>query len=216
LNRDFEMRQLLRAYRSGIMSEAAFEEETTKLEREVEGTAQNAGFEAFGHLYRSEREALLSFFDNLHATQMDAAVAFAKWAAVCRVPALRTGLIVIAERDAGHARILARRAHEIGGELHSVATEHGSRLVEVLANREVSDVDKLLAVTELIGEPNAAVAPIVGFASMLKRDIESQQALRLIAEDELSSATWLRDMRAFLAAEPSAESWPPLRTPIGS
>lgn len=27
-----------------------------------------------------------------------------------------------------------RPAHELGGELHSVATEHGSRLVELLAN----------------------------------------------------------------------------------
>jgi hypothetical protein len=63
MNRDFEMRQLLRAYRSGIMSEAAFEEEMAKLEREAEGMGQSEGFEAFGHLYRSEREALLSFFD---------------------------------------------------------------------------------------------------------------------------------------------------------
>jgi hypothetical protein len=132
---------------------------------------------------------------------MDAAVAFAKWAAVCRVPGLRTGLIMIAERDAGHARTLARRAHEIGGELHSVATEHGSRLIEVLANREVSDLDKLLAVTELIRDPKAAAAPIVSFASLLKTDVESQQALRLMAEDELSSATWLRDISAFLGAE---------------
>ena len=34
MNRDFEIRQLLRAYRSGIMSEAAFEEEMARLEHE--------------------------------------------------------------------------------------------------------------------------------------------------------------------------------------
>jgi hypothetical protein len=123
MNRDFEIKQLLRAYRSGIMSEEAFNEEMTRLEQEGVGADQNVGFEALGQHYRSERDALLSFFDELHATQMDAAVAFAKWAAVCRTPGLRTGLIMIAERNAGHARILARRAHELGGELHSVATE---------------------------------------------------------------------------------------------
>jgi hypothetical protein len=32
MNRDFEVRQLLRAYRSGLLSEAAFEEEMNRLE----------------------------------------------------------------------------------------------------------------------------------------------------------------------------------------
>lgn len=206
MNRDFEIRQLLRAYRSGLMSEAAFNEEMTGLEHEAGGADQNPGFEAFGQHYRSERDALLSFFDELHATQMDAAVAFAKWAAVCRTPGLRTGLIMIAERNAGHARILARRAHELGGELQSVATEHGSRLVEILANAQVSDADKLTSMVRLIQEPKEAVAPILAFASMLKADVESQQALRLLADDELSTATWLRDIGLALGAPSQASS----------
>jgi hypothetical protein len=63
MNRDFEIRQLLRAFRSGIMSEAAFEEEMARLEHEALGSVggENAGFEAFGQLYRSEREAVMSF-----------------------------------------------------------------------------------------------------------------------------------------------------------
>jgi hypothetical protein len=211
MNRDFEIKQLLRAYRSGIMSEEAFNEELTRLEQEGVGADQNVGFEAFGQHYRSERDALLSFFDQLHATQMDAAVAFAKWAAVCRTPGLRTGLIMIAERNAGHARILARRAHELGGELHSVATEHGSRLVEILANAQVSDAEKLASLVALVHEPKEAVAPILAFASMLKADVESQQALRLLADDELSTATWLRDITLSLGAQtqPTSENQQP-------
>jgi hypothetical protein len=211
MNRDFEIKQLLRAYRSGIMSEEAFNEEMTSLEHEAGGADQNLGFEAFGQHYRSERDALLSFFDELHATQMDAAVAFAKWAAVCRTPGLRTGLIMIAERNAGHARILARRAHELGGELHSVATEHGSRLVEILANAQVSDAEKLASLVALVHEPKEAVAPILAFASMLRADVESQQALRLLADDELSTATWLRDITLSLGAQtqPTSENQQP-------
>jgi hypothetical protein len=211
MNRDFEIKQLLRAYRSGIMSEEAFNEEMTRLEQEGVGADQNVGFEAFGQHYRSERDALLSFFDQLHATQMDAAVAFAKWAAVCRTQGLRTGLIMIAERNAGHARILARRAHELGGELHSVATEHGSRLVEILANAQVSDAEKLASLVALVHEPKEAVAPILAFASMLKADVESQQALRLLADDELSTATWLRDITLSLGAQtqPTSENQQP-------
>src|ERR1700746_942880 len=175
MKRQFEVKKLLPPCRRRIMSEEAFNEEMTSLEHEAGGADQNLGIEAFGQHYRSERDALLSFFDELHATQMDAAVAFAKWAAVCRTPGLRTGLIMIAERNAGHARILARRAHELGGELHSVATEHGSRLVEILANAQVSDAEKLASLAALVHEPKEAVAPILAFASMLRADVESQQ-----------------------------------------
>jgi hypothetical protein len=200
MNRDFEVRQLLRAYRSGLLTEAAFEEEMNRLERAAAGgeDGQVPGFEAFGQLYRSERDAVVSFFDKLHATQIDAALAFAKWAAVCRTAGLRTGLTLIAERDACHARILERRAREIGGQLHSLSSEHGSKLVEVLANPQISDLDKLMGIVNFIPEPREAAAPILSFASILKSDVESKQALRLIAEDELSTASWLHDVCASL------------------
>jgi len=40
---------------------------------------------------------------------------------------------------------------------------------------------------------SGAVAPLLTFAAALNSDIETKQALRLLAKDELSSATWLRD-----------------------
>lgn len=208
MNRDFEVRQLLRAYRSGVMSETAFEEEMLRLEHEATGVEPGSepgpGFEAFGRRFRSEREAVINFLDQLHAVQMDAAVGFAKWATVCRTSGLRTGLLMIAERDAYHTRALERRARELGGELHSTTTEVGGKLVELLANREVADLEKLIALNSLVNDPHAAVAPIADFASLLKTDVESRQALRLIAEDELSTANWLRDVCAALAEGQSA------------
>jgi hypothetical protein len=165
MNRDVEIRQLLRAYRSGILSEAAFEEEMTRLEHEVAGPEPlTPGFEALGRSYRSEREAVIEFLDQLHATQMDAAVGFAKWSAVCRTRGLRTGLMIVAERKAYHARVLERRAHELGAELQTISSEQGSQLLELLANREISELEKLLALTALIQEPQAAVAPLMAFA----------------------------------------------------
>jgi hypothetical protein len=208
VNRDFEIRQLLRAYRSGLMSESAFDEEMTRLEHEASEPGQRSvpGFEALGRAYRSEREAVISFLDELHATQMDSAIGFAKWAAVCRTKGLRTGLIMVAEREAYHARIIERRVHELGGELHATTTEHGGKLAELLANGEISELEKLLALTSLIQEPQQAVAPILTFASALNRDGETKQALRLLAEDELSSATWLHDICAALStAQPAGE-----------
>jgi hypothetical protein len=43
MNRDFEIRQLLRAYRSGLKSEAAFDEEMVRLEHEAGGPEQGPG-----------------------------------------------------------------------------------------------------------------------------------------------------------------------------
>jgi hypothetical protein len=205
VNRDFEIRQLLRAYRSGLMSEAAFEEEMTQLERgDGEHPQAQPGFEAFGRVYRSEREAVVNFLDELHATQMETAIGFAKWAAVCRTNGLRTGLLMIAERNAYHARVLERRVRELGGELHGSPTEQGSKLVELLANREIGELEKLLALISFIRDPQEAVAPILNFASLLRSDLETRQALRLLAEDELSSATWLHEICAVLSAQVSA------------
>ncbi|HTR60665.1 MAG TPA: hypothetical protein VMH37_03115 [Candidatus Binataceae bacterium] len=204
MSRDFEVRQLLRAYRSGLLTESAFEEEMNRLEHDATGAegGEAPRFEALGQVFRSERDAVLTFFDRLHATQIDAALAFAKWAAVCRTAGLRSGLILIAERAACHARLLERRAREIGGQLHSLSSEHGSKLVEVLANPEISDLDKLMGVVNFIPEPREAAAPIANFATLLKSDLESRQALRLIAEDELSTAGWLHDVCSALTGAP--------------
>jgi hypothetical protein len=204
VNRDFEIRQLLRAYRSGLMSEAAFEEEMNRLEQGSETPAQaQPGFEAFGRVYRSEREAVINFLDELHANQMEKAIGFAKWAAVCRTNGLKTGLTMIAERDAYHARMLERRVGELGGELHGSPSEQGSKLVELLANRDIGELEKLLALISFIRDPQEAVAPIVQFASLLRADLETRQALRLLAEDELSTANWLHEIYAILSTQAS-------------
>jgi hypothetical protein len=208
MNRDFEIRQLLRAFRSGIMSEQAFEEEMTRLEHESgqPDQAVSPGFSIFGRSYRSEREAVLSFLDELHANQLDSAIAYAKWSAICAARELRTGLLMAAERAAVHARIIQRRVNELGGELRATATQHGSKLVELLANAGISDTEKLAALGSLIREPQQLAAPLLGFAEALKRDLETKQALRLIAEDELSTATWLHDMCAALDATEAASA----------
>lgn len=188
------------------MSEAAFEEEMTRLEHESgePGQLESPSFEAGGRVYRSEREAVLSFLDELHATQMDSAIGFAKWAAVCRTKGLRTGLVIAAEREAYHARIIQRRVHELGGELRATTTEQGKQMVEVLGNGAISDLEKLSALAAVIQEPQQAVAPLLAFATALNRDIETKQALRLLAEDELSTAAWLRECGTALSASQTA------------
>ena len=85
-----------------------------------------------------------------------------------------------------------RGAHEMGGELHSVAIELDSRLVEILASLSSSDTEKLASLVALIQEAEGCCSSNPNLRINVKADVESQHALRLIADDELSSATWLR------------------------
>jgi hypothetical protein len=193
MNRDFEFKQLLRAYRSGIISESTFESEMGQLEGNGHGTHTNGsgGFKAFGRSYKSERDAIVSFLDKVRAGEANGGEAFAAWAAVCKTDCIRTGIRMIAEREAYHARIFEQRLLEIGGEKRATSTEEGRKFKEYLGDASIPDNEKLLRFTKNVGEPKAAIQPICDFAELIKEDIETKEALKLFAEDELSSTTWI-------------------------
>jgi hypothetical protein len=208
MSRDFEFKQLLRAYRSGIISQSTFEEEMAQLEHG--GAPQSAnghggGFQAFGRTYKSERDAIISFLDKVRAGEANGGEAFARWAAVCKTDCIRSGLRMVAERESYHARVFEQRVLELGGEKRAANTEDGRKFSDFLANPEVSDVEKLHRFASRIGDPKEAVKPIHEFAALIKEDIETKEALRLFSEDELSSTSWLHDACAALsAAKPEA------------
>ena len=117
MGRDFEFKQLLRAYRNGIIDEATFEKEMAGLEGGSNGASTNGGgFRAMGKSYPSERAAIMSFLENGAAGEAGGAEAFTKWAEVCKTDCIRSGLRMVAEREAYHSRQLAQRLHELGGE----------------------------------------------------------------------------------------------------
>ena len=62
------------------------------------------------------------------------------------------------------------------------------------------DNEKLLRFTSDVGKPEDAIKPICDFAALLKEDLSTKEALRLFAEDELSTAKWLWDSCAALNA----------------
>jgi len=196
MNRDFEFKQLLRAYRKGIISAETFEEEMTTLENggglESAGDG-GSGFRAFGRLYHSERAAIISFLDKVRAAEAEGGEALSRWAAVCKTDWIRTALRIIAERESYHARVFEQRVLELGGEKRAASTEEGRKFSDYLGDPHVSDLDKLKSFTSRVGDPEEAVKPIHDFAALIKEDRETKEALRLFAEDELSSTTWTVD-----------------------
>jgi len=192
MNRDFEFKQLLRAYRAGIISEQAFEEEMAGLER---GAGSNgsatAGFQAFGKTYSSERDAIVSFIDKIRAAETNAGVAFANWAKVCTTDCIRSGLRMIAERESYHGRIFEQRIRDLGAECQAAVSEESRNFTQCASDPKMPDNEKLLQIAKLVTDPEAATRPIREFADLLKEDLETKEALKLFYEDELSSTKWL-------------------------
>jgi len=204
MSRDFEFKQLLRAYRGGIISQATFESEMTCLEADApmaaNGNGNGAGFKAFGRTYKSERDAVVSFLDKVRAGEAGGGEAFAAWANVCKTDCIRTGIRIVAEREAYHSRVFAERLAELGGEQRAMSSEDGRKFTAYLGNPTIPDTEKLLQFTKRVGKPEDAIKPICEFAELLKEDLSTKEALRLFAEDELSTAKWLWDSCAALNA----------------
>jgi rubrerythrin len=164
-------------------------------------------FQAFGRSYRSERAAIVSFLDKVRIGEQNGGEAFAAWAAICNTDRLRTGLRIIAEREASHSRVFERRLEELGGEKRATITESGRRFRARLADPTVSDAEKLRCFTEEVGKPEDAVKPIRDFAALLAEDLDTKEALGLFAEDELSSTKWIWDACAALTHQRRAASF---------
>jgi hypothetical protein len=192
MNRDFEFKQILRAYRAGIISDETFEAEMAGLEHGAGANGSAAsGFQALGKTYKSEREAIISFIDKTRVAETNAGVAFTNWAKVCTTDCIRSGLRMIAERESYHGRIFEQRMRDLGAECRATVSEESRKFTECASNPKMSDNDKLLQIAALVRDPEAATRPICEFADLIKEDLETKEALKLFFEDELSSTKWL-------------------------
>ncbi|HVN26976.1 MAG TPA: hypothetical protein VMT64_00740 [Candidatus Binataceae bacterium] len=200
MNKNFEFKQLLRAFRSGIIDEATFESELGALENGSAGTNGHRGFMAFGKNYGSEKEAIIAFIDRVRAGEANGADAFNGWVKSCKTECIYMGIQMIAEREAYHSRIFAKRLAELGGSPKAGATEEGRKLTETLSSTDIPDNRKFLYITSNFGKPEEAIAPLKAFGESIKEDMMTKEAVLLFCEDELSSARWLWNTCAALNA----------------
>jgi len=149
------------------------------------------GFTAFGVRFASEREAIIDLMDKIRVAEACAGDALATWAKTCADPALRGGLAVIAEREAYHGRILARRIEELGGECKAPLDPFSMESEACIADAALTDLEKLTSLVERGGDPKTLLGPVLGFAELLSEDLESKEILKLYYADEISSGYWL-------------------------
>jgi hypothetical protein len=153
-----------------------------------------ATFTAFGKEYASEHEAVLGFMNSVQVAEACAGVAIGNWIRTCKIPELRGGLKIVAEREAFHGRVFQDRVRELGGECTTELDPFSAAGERTLNDEKLSDLEKLTDLVVRAGDPEILLRPILDFANSLVEDVESKEALKLYYADEVSSATWLRAM----------------------
>jgi hypothetical protein len=162
------------------------------------------GFAAFGMTFASEREAIIGLIDKIQVAEACAGVALAGWSQSCKIPALRGGLKMIAEREAFHGRIFQQRIRDLGAECEAPLDAFSIESEACIADPSLTDLQKLTSLVERNGDPQTLIGPVLAFAELLTEDLETKEALKLYYADEISSGNWLRDMCRSLNAQQSA------------
>lgn len=209
VDRGFELRQLLRAYRRGLISDEVLEEQLHEI-----GVVGNAAAAPNGHapepakVYRvrertfaTERDMVLHFLDEFRAGETFGGEVFALWYSVCRDPRIRGGLQVVREREAMHGKLLAARIAALGGHSQAALPEKFQTAARArLGSAEISDADKIADFVRRLPDAEAAVAPIRAVIAQIEQDCESRALLENVLEDELSTVRWFHAVNQPAAA----------------
>jgi hypothetical protein len=154
-----------------------------------------------GKSYPSERAAIMSFLESTAAGEAGGAEAFTKWAAVCKTDCIRSGLRMVAEREAYHSRQLAQRLQELGGECAAAPMGgEGRKFIDFVADPGRPDLDKVGYLNRLFGSADEIFKPVRAFIGSIKDDLQTREMLRLFVEDECSTLNWLCDCSVALSA----------------
>ena len=219
VDRNFELRQLLKAYRKGLISDEIFEEQLRDLESGESGETSPSSaptpparqWHSQGKLFSSEQSLLRHFLDELRAGESFGGEIFQRWQEVASHPGLRGTLRAISGREAMHGRILAARLREIGGtETACLPASFAEATQERLASTRISDVEKLREVLSRLPNAEAATAPLREVIDQIEDDLESRLLLELIVADEASTIDCLHRCAVLMGI---AEAAPADETP---
>ena len=194
-NHDFEVKQLLKAYRKGIISDELFESEMSELLND-----NGAGEYVFnGKSYTSEREMLVAFLDEYRCAENFASEYLGCWNDVSTEECVKGGLRTIQQREAFHAQLLEARLKELGGGVQcSVPTEQRQKEMAVYAATDKTDAEKLGYVADQIQDLPKALKFITDVIDQIEDDQQTKELLRSMVQDEMSSGQWLLEANDLL------------------
>jgi ferritin-like protein len=192
----FELRQLLKAYRRGLISDEVFEEQLREIQLDGSAAAPAARcYRAGERSFATEREMVLHFLDEFRAGETFGGEVFALWSAVASDPCVRGGLEVVREREAMHGRLLAARITTLGGQCRASLPEKFQLAARTrLGARDVADRDKVADFVRRLPDVDAAVAPIREVIAQIESDLETRALLESILEDEIATVRWFHSL----------------------
>ena len=197
--RDFEVRQLLKAYRKGLISDALFEEQMGELGNGMGKFVFN------GKSYETEREMLVAFLDEYRCAENFASEYLNCWSEVSDQACVKGGLLAIQQREAFHAQLLEARLRELGGNPQcSVPGEQREKEMAVYASTDKNDAEKLQYVANQITDLPKALSFITDVIDQIQDDQHSKELLRSLVQDEMSSGQWLLEANQLLNGEKAA------------
>jgi hypothetical protein len=191
---DLEVRQLLKAYRKGLISDELFEEQMQELGN---GNASSAeGYMYNGACHATEKEMIMAVLDEFRCGENFAAEYLDRWVEVSDQECVKGGLRAVQQREAYHAHVLEARLRELGGEPQcTVPAERRDKELPYYASAETSDLEKLQSIAAQLKDkdPAAVLKPLTDAIDQIQEDQHSKELLRLLIDDEMSSVKWLME-----------------------
>lgn len=144
-------------------------------------------------------QEVIAFLDQFRAGESLGELSLGAWIDVCQVECVRGGLRTVQQREGFHARLLAERIKELGGnpsfELPDAIQDTS---MQDAGSTEKSDAAKLLAFVERFSSADEALAPIDEMVAKLDADPETQSLLKTIRQDECSTIEFFQEACALL------------------
>jgi hypothetical protein len=191
---DFEVRQLLKAYRKGLISDDLFEAQM----REVGSNGQGQ-YLFNGKPHATEREMIMHLLDEFRCAENFAADYLNRWIAVSDQECVKGGLRAVQHREAYHAQVLEARLRELGGVPQcTVPAERRDKELAVYASKDKTDAEKLLVATEGLDNPEKVLSFITNVIDQIQEDQQSKELLRSLVQDEMSSIAWVNEACALM------------------
>ena len=185
---DFEARQLLKAYRKGLISDELFEEQMQELQ---DGTTSQ-GYSYNGKSYETEKELVLGILDEFRCAEDFAAEYLNRWVEVSDQECVKGGLRVVQQREAYHAQILEERLRELGGSPQcTVPSERREKELPFFASTDSNDLEKLQSIAAQLKDPVEILKPLTDAIDQIQDDQHSKELLGSLVDDEMSSVKWL-------------------------
>ena len=150
----------------------------------------------------TERDRVLHLLDTYSTTEGFVAQYLPKWIEVSPSETVQGGLRTVQGREALHARLMKKRLVELKGESEATIPEiRREKEVPFFSSPDHSDVEKLKVLSDLFGDGEAFLSPVMELANSIQDDLLTAELLRTILDNEMESITWVQEMYRTMSAE---------------